>query len=137
MIAALRTLNDLPCAGRRVAVLGQMAELGHHSETAHGEVGRAAAHWGVEELIAVGQHAQRMVESAREAHLLESHAFASAAEAAEAAIQILQPGDTVLVKASRSTRLETVVDRLRQTFATPAMISTPPSAPLFSTAMHP
>jgi UDP-N-acetylmuramoyl-tripeptide--D-alanyl-D-alanine ligase len=43
MLAALRTLQDLPCKGRRLAVLGDMAELGAHSEAAHEEVGRSAA----------------------------------------------------------------------------------------------
>jgi UDP-N-acetylmuramoyl-tripeptide--D-alanyl-D-alanine ligase len=120
MLAALRTLNDLPCAGRRVAVLGQMAELGPHSETAHEEVGRAAALWGVERLVAVGRHAERMVEAARKASLKECLAFPDATAAAAATLQVLRPGDTVLVKASRSTRLETVVEHLRQSLSTPA-----------------
>lgn len=117
MLAALRTLNDLPCAGRRVAVLGQMAELGPHSETAHEEVGRAAAHWGVDRLFAVGRHADRMVDAARNASLKDCQAFPDALAAAEATLQVVEPGDTVLVKASRSTRLETVVDRLRQSLS--------------------
>ena len=46
-LAALRTLQDMPCKGRRLAVLGDMAELGRHSEAAHQEVGRCAAELGV------------------------------------------------------------------------------------------
>lgn len=128
MLAALRTLHDLPCAGRRVAVLGQMAELGPHSETAHEEVGRAAAHYGVERLFAVGRHAQRMVDAARNASLKECHAFPDAATAAEATLQTLRTGDTVLVKASRSTQLETVVNRLRQSLS-PDVSPTHPTPP--------
>jgi len=41
MLAALQTLHDLPVEGRRIAVLGDMAELGEHTQTAHREVGRA------------------------------------------------------------------------------------------------
>jgi UDP-N-acetylmuramoyl-tripeptide--D-alanyl-D-alanine ligase len=57
MLAALQVLQELPCKGRRVAVLGDMAELGAHSESAHAEVGRLAAEFGVEQLIAVGKMA--------------------------------------------------------------------------------
>ena len=57
MLAALQTLHDLPCAGRRVAVLGDMAELGAHSVAAHIEVGRRAAELGVNRLFAVGKMA--------------------------------------------------------------------------------
>ena len=53
MRAALETLRELPCEGRRVAVLGDMAELGAHSEAAHVEVGRCAAESGVGQLFAV------------------------------------------------------------------------------------
>jgi UDP-N-acetylmuramoyl-tripeptide--D-alanyl-D-alanine ligase len=57
MLAALQVLKELPCKGRRVAVLGDMAELGAHSEAAHVEVGRHAAESGVGLLFAVGKMA--------------------------------------------------------------------------------
>lgn len=113
MLAALETLNDLPCAGRRVAVLGYMAELGPHAETAHAEVGRAAARLGVQHLFAVGRHAESMAGAASEASPIIARAFATAAEAARAALESVRPGDLVLVKASRSTRLEQVIDLFR------------------------
>ena len=56
-LAALETLCDLPLQGRRVAVLGDMAELGAHSEAAHAEVGRRAAELGIGQLFAVGKMA--------------------------------------------------------------------------------
>ena len=56
-IAALETLCDLPLQGRRVAVLGDMNELGAHSEAAHAEVGRRAAELGIGQLFAVGKMA--------------------------------------------------------------------------------
>src|SRR5262249_21780017 len=58
MVAALETLHELPCKGRRIAVLGDMAELGAHSLAAHEEVGRRAAELGVGQLFAVGRMAQ-------------------------------------------------------------------------------
>ena len=54
MKAALRTLVELDADGRRIAVLGQMSELGEESERGHREVGEAAAALGIDELIAVG-----------------------------------------------------------------------------------
>lgn len=130
MLAALQTLNDLPCAGRRVAVLGQMAELGPHSETAHAEVGRAAAHCGVTHLFAVGQHSEWMVKAARDASLKHAAAFQTAADAGNAALKELRSGDVVLVKASRSTRLETVVDLFREHLpCTPPFSANPPETP--------
>jgi len=60
MLAALQTLQELPCKGRRVAVLGDMAELGAHSEAAHEEVGRRAAELGVGQLFAIGKMAPVM-----------------------------------------------------------------------------
>ena len=56
-LAALETLCDLPLQGRRVAVLGDMNELGAHSEAAHAEVGRRAAELGIGQLFAVGKMA--------------------------------------------------------------------------------
>jgi UDP-N-acetylmuramoyl-tripeptide--D-alanyl-D-alanine ligase len=64
-VAALETLCDLPLQGRRVAVLGDMAELGAHSEAAHAEVGRRAAELGIGQLFAVGKMAPVMAAAAR------------------------------------------------------------------------
>src|SRR6266699_5461865 len=69
MVAALQTLQELPCKGRRVAVLGDMAELGASSESVHEEVGRRAAELGVGQLFAVGKMASAMARGAREAGL--------------------------------------------------------------------
>jgi hypothetical protein len=56
-LAALQTLVELRCQGRRMAVLGDMAELGAESVAAHSEIGRRAAELGVDQLIAVGKMA--------------------------------------------------------------------------------
>ena len=69
MLAALQVLQELPCKGRRVAVLGDMAELGTQSESAHAEVGRRAAELGVDQLFAVGTMAGAMARAARAAGL--------------------------------------------------------------------
>jgi UDP-N-acetylmuramoyl-tripeptide--D-alanyl-D-alanine ligase len=113
MAVALQTLHDLPCKGRRMAVLGDMAELGAHSEAAHEEVGRRAAELGVEQLFVVGKMAAVMARGARNAGLNRVLEFADVETAANAVKQLIKSGDVVLLKASRATRLERVADVLR------------------------
>jgi UDP-N-acetylmuramoyl-tripeptide--D-alanyl-D-alanine ligase len=113
MLAALQTLQDMPCKGRRVAVLGDMAELGTHSEAAHIEVGRRAAESGVGQLFAIGKMAAVLAQAARDAGLNRVFEFADSDSAASAVKSFLKPGDVVLLKASRVTRLERVAEALR------------------------
>ena len=113
MIAALRTLAELPCKGRTVAVLGDMAELGHHTESAHREVGRLAAELGVGQLFAVGRMASVTAQAAREAGLLRVMEFMDVDAAAGAVKNFVKPGDLLLLKASRVARLERISDLLR------------------------
>jgi UDP-N-acetylmuramoyl-tripeptide--D-alanyl-D-alanine ligase len=111
--AALQTLQELPCKGRRVAVLGDMAELGAHSEAAHEEIGRRAAELGVGQLFAVGKMAPAMARGARGADLNRVFEFADVDTAAAAVKSFLESGDVVLLKASRATRLERIGEVLR------------------------
>jgi UDP-N-acetylmuramoyl-tripeptide--D-alanyl-D-alanine ligase len=113
MIAALQVLKDLPCKGRRVAVLGDMAELGEHSEAAHEEVGRKAAETGVGQLFAIGRMAPVLARGARAGGLLRVIELADATVACNALKSFLKPGDVVLLKASRSSRLEQIAEVLR------------------------
>ncbi|EEF60432.1 UDP-N-acetylmuramoyl-tripeptide--D-alanyl-D-alanine ligase [Pedosphaera parvula] len=113
MLAALNTLQEMPCVGRRVAVLGDMAELGAHSEAAHEEVGRRVAELGLNRLFAVGKMAGAMAKSARDAGLAEASEFDDVPAAAAAVKNFLKAGDVVLLKASRSTRLERLFEMLK------------------------
>lgn len=112
-MAALETLCDLPLHGRRVAVLGDMAELGEHSEAAHVEVGRQAAKLGVGQLFVVGRMAPVLAKAAREAGLARVIEFAEVETAAKMMKDFLKPGDVVLLKASRSSRLERIAEAIR------------------------
>jgi UDP-N-acetylmuramoyl-tripeptide--D-alanyl-D-alanine ligase len=114
MAAALGTLVELPCEGRRMAVLGDMAELGIAEELAHAEVGRCAASLGLDQLIAVGRLAGVMGAAAREAGMHRVMELASAEAAAHAVPRLVRRGDLVLVKASRATGLERVSEALRK-----------------------
>jgi len=113
VLAALRTLQELPCKGRRVAVLGDMAELGAHSEAAHAEIGRHAAELGVEQLFAVGRMAPVTARAARAAGLNRIFEFADVETAAAAVKSFVKTGDLLLLKASRVARLERIADGLR------------------------
>jgi UDP-N-acetylmuramoyl-tripeptide--D-alanyl-D-alanine ligase len=103
-------LEDLAATapGRRVAILGDMLELGEREREFHREVGRHAAEHGVELLVTVGPLAARMLDEFDG----EGHAVADAGEAAALAGELLQPGDTVLVKGSRGVGLEAVAPAL-------------------------
>jgi UDP-N-acetylmuramoyl-tripeptide--D-alanyl-D-alanine ligase len=104
-------LDDLAASasGRRVAVLGDMLELGPGEGTFHTEIGAYAAECGVDVLVAVGPLAARMGETFGG----ELHTVADAAGAAALARELLRPGDTVLVKGSRGVGLEVVAQSLQ------------------------
>ncbi|HEY1490860.1 MAG TPA: UDP-N-acetylmuramoyl-tripeptide--D-alanyl-D-alanine ligase [Verrucomicrobiae bacterium] len=112
-VAALETLCDLPLQGRRVAVLGDMSELGAHSEAAHAEVGRRAAELGIGQLFTVGKMSAFTAKAARDAGLTRVIEFADVESALRAVKIFLKPGDVVLLKASRASRLERIAETLK------------------------
>ncbi len=112
-LAALETLCALPLQGRRVVVLGDMAELGAHSEAAHAEVAKRAAELGINQLFVVGKMAAVTARAARAAGLVRVFEFAEVEGAERAVKNFLRPGDVVLLKASRAARLERIADRLK------------------------
>jgi UDP-N-acetylmuramoyl-tripeptide--D-alanyl-D-alanine ligase len=116
MNAALDTLRTFPCAGRRIAVLGDMGELGESSAQAHEEVGRRAAEERVDYLVAVGQSSGIMAAAARRAGLRDVVDLTEIEKAGPTVTSIVRPGDVILVKASRSARLERVVEFLAEQF---------------------
>jgi UDP-N-acetylmuramoyl-tripeptide--D-alanyl-D-alanine ligase len=108
MRAALDDLATQEPAGRRVAVLGDMLELGPAEREHHKEIGAYAASAGVELLIAVGPRSAAMLDTFGG----EAHAVDDAATAAALASELVGPGDVVLVKASRGVGLEVVAEAL-------------------------
>jgi UDP-N-acetylmuramoyl-tripeptide--D-alanyl-D-alanine ligase len=119
-VAALRALAAAPAAGRRVAVLGRMHELGARSAALHAEVGAAAAEAGVDLLVTVG--ADELASGAREAGLPErALARFSSLEAAAAGLEaVLHAGDLVLLKGSRAAGLDALVRLLEQSAEKPS-----------------
>jgi len=108
MRAALDDLASHEPAGRRIAVLGDMLELGAAEAELHREIGAVAAAAGVDVLVTVGRRAAAMLD----AFDGESYAVADAAEAAALAGELIEAGDVVLVKASRGVGLEAVAEAL-------------------------
>jgi len=112
MGSALRTLKG--AAGRKVAVLGDMLELGEASEAEHAGVGRLAGELGVDVLVAIGSSSAATAEGARMAGIRDVFSFGTKRNALELLKRILHDGDTVLVKGSRGVALEEVVEGLRR-----------------------
>jgi UDP-N-acetylmuramoyl-tripeptide--D-alanyl-D-alanine ligase len=111
MKAALRTLVELDADGKRIAVLGEMRELGSESERGHREVGETAATLEVNQLITIGDTAELIAEGARTAGLQKVLSARSTAEAANLLGKIARPGDLVLIKGSRAARTEEVIEK--------------------------
>lgn len=111
MKAALRTLVELDTEGKRIAVLGEMRELGSESERGHREIGETTATLGVDQLITIGDAAKLIAEAARSAGLDNVLSARSTAEAARLLGEIAEPGDLVLIKGSRAARTEEVIEK--------------------------
>lgn len=121
MRAALETLRDFPCSGKRIAVLGDMGELGEHTVPAHREIGEFAASAGVNVLLAIGKFRSETAEAGRAGGVPTVLEAATVPGALQQLENLLQPGDVVLVKASRSSRLDQVVEFIVQRFGAPEM----------------
>lgn len=104
--AMLGALAASPWTGRRVAVLGDMLELGDRSASFHREIGEAAARAGVGLVIAVGRFAGDVAAGARAAGLEHARPVEDVVAAAELLAGEIRPGDLVLAKASRGIGLE-------------------------------
>jgi UDP-N-acetylmuramoyl-tripeptide--D-alanyl-D-alanine ligase len=112
---ALDVLAATP-ATRRIAVIGEMLELGDRSAELHEGVGRAAAKAGVDLLLAVGGGPAKALADAAIASGMAAASvryFATSDEAADAAVVLVNPGDLVLVKGSRGVKTDRVVGRLK------------------------
>ena len=107
MRAALSYLVERAGPRRRVAILGDMAELGRTGPQYHREVGEAAAELGVDELLAVGQLSRGYLEGG-----VSGRWVANVHDALRQVDDLVRPGDAVLVKASRAVGLEAVAEAL-------------------------
>ena len=115
--AALQTLAQLGKTGRRtIAILGEMAELGHASRTEHDAIGRVVVRLNIDQLVVVGEgarliHSGAVLEGSWDG---ESLFFDEIDQALEAVREMLEPGDIVLVKSSKSANLRHLGDKLME-----------------------
>lgn len=108
--ASLQVLGDYKC-NRRIAVLGDMKELGDYSYTAHTTCGMEAARANVDVLLAYGPEAQGYIKGADGRIPCTLH-FNDKEELANALCSMLKDGDAVLVKGSRAMKLEDVIAKI-------------------------
>jgi UDP-N-acetylmuramoyl-tripeptide--D-alanyl-D-alanine ligase len=119
-LKALEVLAKESTASRRIAVLGEMLELGEQAVALHTDVGQAAARVGLDLLLTVGgTSASALARAAVAAGLPEASVrhFETSDEAAIEAVRLVRSGDLVLVKGSRGVRADRVVDQLKAEFA--------------------
>jgi UDP-N-acetylmuramoyl-tripeptide--D-alanyl-D-alanine ligase len=118
MFAAFHALAELPGEGRKVALLGSMGELGAHAARLHREVGAAAAREGIALLFTLGANAQDLVAGAADSDENQQvasgdyHAFSDHAALLAAYWEQARADDKILVKGSRSQRMELIVSEL-------------------------
>ncbi len=106
MMSALDVLKA-SSARRRVAVLGDMFELGSDEIALHRKVGEHAAKAGIDRLITIGNLAENIAKGGSGTHFPDKESFLEVIE------DYIEPGDLILVKASRGMHLEEIVERLR------------------------
>jgi UDP-N-acetylmuramyl pentapeptide synthase len=113
--SALHTMNELKVKGRKIAVLGDMLELGSYSVQQHTRIGTMAAKL-TDVLFTVGVRSRATAQAALESGLPEDSflQYDSAERAGKELQQWLEPSDVVLVKGSQSIRLERVVEEVMQ-----------------------
>jgi UDP-N-acetylmuramoyl-tripeptide--D-alanyl-D-alanine ligase len=111
----LDALRSAP-ARRRIAVLGEMRELGEWSERLHREIGREAASGGIDLLVAIRGDARHIIDEAVQAGMGLDSAwfFEDPAEAGEFLRGRAAEGDVVLMKGSRGTQVERALERFVQ-----------------------
>jgi UDP-N-acetylmuramoyl-tripeptide--D-alanyl-D-alanine ligase len=115
MKAAVLMLAQTGADRKKIAVLGDMLELGSGAVQMHEEVGAFVAHQGIDQLVACGALGRSLAEGAKKAGLDRTRILemSDAAAAATAVKAMVKPGDVVLVKASRGMKLEQVTEALQ------------------------
>ncbi len=110
--ASLAVLSDLE-SKRKIAVLGDVLEMGEFAKEAHLALGDAVLKNKADVLITAGENAKLIAERAVELGLSESFSFDTTEEAAEFVKDYVKPGDAVLIKASHGMHFEKIYDRLK------------------------
>jgi UDP-N-acetylmuramoyl-tripeptide--D-alanyl-D-alanine ligase len=114
MSASIRTLRSMTGYSRKIAVLGDMLELGSYAEKAHREIGHLVAEGGVDVLVTVGSLAEAIADGARSGGL-DDECVLSYSDSVKAGAELRErvgAGDIILIKGSRGMKMERIVDAL-------------------------
>ncbi|OON91492.1 MAG: hypothetical protein ATN34_05510 [Epulopiscium sp. Nele67-Bin002] len=109
MVAALKVLENIETNSRKIAILGDMFELGIYSDKLHEEVGEVANEMNIDCVYTIGNYAQKINQGVT---TCESEHFNTKELCIEQLPRIIRPGDVVLIKASRGMHLEQVVEAI-------------------------
>ena len=109
--AALEVLAQMPTAGRRIAIFGDMLELGAMSEASHQEVGEYAVQMGVDYLFVFGERSRDIARGAQEAGMSEDkiYHFPFVLKSGTFVQEKIKAGDSILIKGSRGSKMEQMV----------------------------
>jgi len=113
--AAVELLSTIECRGMRIAVVGDMLEMGEHSDELHREAGNFIADFSIQLLVTVGNEAAKMAEAALAAGIAEDSVVICETNSQAIAYlrEILAAGDVALIKGSRGMKMEEIVKALK------------------------
>lgn len=119
MIAALNEYGKMKVHGRKIFICGDMLELGSHAERLHKEIGIRVAHSGIGLLLAVGKLSRYIAESASAHGMAKENiiCYDNLNDILASVVYYLKEGDTILLKGSRSMRLEGIIERVKSYFS--------------------
>ena len=112
---ALEALRDLQVR-RRIAIVGDMLELGEYAPSAHQAIGRLATQLHIDRVMAVGEYAEHVAQGVRQEHSENVTIYRSVQELIDRLPSVLEQGDGLLIKGSRRLNLEQVTDFLVQKY---------------------
>jgi UDP-N-acetylmuramoyl-tripeptide--D-alanyl-D-alanine ligase len=116
MNKAVQVLGQVQATGKKVAVLGDMLEIGHFSANEHRKIGSLVVNNKIDYLITVGLHSELIAEQAREDGMFSATIFSyknsDSSELSEKISEFLEPGNIILVKGSQGIRTEKIVKQI-------------------------
>jgi UDP-N-acetylmuramoyl-tripeptide--D-alanyl-D-alanine ligase len=115
MKSALEMLSVLGARGQKIAVLGDMLELGESTEVAHREIGREVARLGIQYLITLGPMAEQIAQGALSAGMAGERVIVSIdmEDAGKKVLKVARPGDHILLKGSRKMKMESLLEIIK------------------------
>ncbi len=113
MKASINVLSEMDCTGKRIAVLGDMFELGDNSEKYHYEVGTYLADKNIDELVVIGELSQNILQGVKDAgSSIKCNTLKDNGEASLFLLSVMTPGDVVLIKGSNGMKMDQIVSNI-------------------------